>query len=80
MKRRGFTRDQVTVTALIHMYSKAGNLKLAEDTFEEMKLFGVPLDKRSYGAYIRVGMLDQRETLLREMEALEIYEKFTKHC
>ncbi|KAL0327149.1 UNVERIFIED_CONTAM: Pentatricopeptide repeat-containing protein [Sesamum angustifolium] len=28
MKNRGFVCDQVTLTALIHMYSKAGNLKL----------------------------------------------------
>ncbi|KAL5571975.1 hypothetical protein UlMin_021572 [Ulmus minor] len=45
----------------VHMYSKVENLKMAEETFEELKLLGQPLDKRSYGsmimAYVRVGML-----------------------
>lgn len=79
MKTRGLLCDQVILTALIHIYSKAGNLKLAKDTYEEMKLLGVPLDNRSYGAmvmaYVRAGVLDQGEFLRREMEAQEIYAK-----
>ncbi|KAH0980432.1 hypothetical protein GBA52_007609 [Prunus armeniaca] len=77
MKARGFTCDQVTLTAMIDMYSKAGHVKLAEETFEEVKLLGQPLDKRSYGsmimAYIRAGLPDQGESLLVEMDAQEIY-------
>jgi pentatricopeptide repeat protein len=62
---------------MIDIYSKAGHLKLAEDTFEEIKLLGQQLDKRSYGSmimtYIRAGMPDQGESLLLEMDAQEIY-------
>jgi len=67
MKSKGFICDQVILTAMIHMYSKAGNLELAEETFEELKLLGQPLDKRSYG------VPQQGEILLREMDAQEIY-------
>jgi pentatricopeptide repeat protein len=58
------------------MYSKGGNLTLAEETFEELKLLGQPLDRRSYGsmimAYIRAGMPEKGEMILREMDAQEI--------
>ncbi|XP_010265193.1 PREDICTED: pentatricopeptide repeat-containing protein At1g01970-like [Nelumbo nucifera] len=77
MKNRGFTYDQVILTAMIQMYSKAGCLRQAEATFEEIKLLGLPLDKRAYGpmimGYVRAGMLSHGECLLREMEAQEIY-------
>ncbi|KAK9287324.1 hypothetical protein L1049_015739 [Liquidambar formosana] len=69
LKRRGFNCDQVILsTIMIHMYKQAGDLKLlAEETFEEIKLLGQPLHKRSYGsiiiAYIRAGMPDQGELL-----------------
>ncbi|KAL5571973.1 hypothetical protein UlMin_021570 [Ulmus minor] len=76
----GFVYDQVILTKFVHIYSKAGNLKLAEETFEELKLLGQPLDKRSYEcfscsvmAYIRARMLERGENLLREMDAKEIY-------
>ena len=62
---------------MIDMYSKAGNLNQAEETFEELKLLGHTLDKRAYGsmimAYIRAGMPDKGEVLLREMDAQGIY-------
>jgi pentatricopeptide repeat protein len=49
---------------------------LAEETFEELKLLGQPLDRRSYGsmimAYIRAGMPEKGEMILREMDAQEI--------
>ncbi|KAL5574674.1 hypothetical protein UlMin_016373 [Ulmus minor] len=48
----GFVYDQVILTKFVHIYSKAGNLKMAEETFEELKLLGQPLDKRSYGSMI----------------------------
>ncbi|KAJ6328471.1 hypothetical protein OIU77_010210 [Salix suchowensis] len=58
------------------MYSKAGNLTLAEETFEELKLLGQPLDRRSYGtmimAYIRAGMPEKGEMIIREMDAQDI--------
>ncbi|CAH9087365.1 unnamed protein product [Cuscuta epithymum] len=77
MKSKGFIYDQVVLTALIHMYSKAGNHKLAEDTFEKLLLLGHPLDRRSYGsmimAYIRAGELSKAEGLVREMEDKDIY-------
>ena len=77
MKRRGFMSDQVTLTALIHMYSKSGNLKMAEESFEEMKLLSVPLDRRSYGsiimAYVRAGLFDRGENLLWEMDGQQNY-------
>lgn len=77
MKKRDFIPDQVTLTTMLHMYSKAGNFKMALETFEEIKLLGEPLDKRSYGAmimaYIRAGMPRQGEILLAEMNAQEIY-------
>ncbi|KAK9265439.1 hypothetical protein L1049_012383 [Liquidambar formosana] len=68
MKRRGFNCDQVTqTTIMIHMYKQAGDLKLAEETFEEIKLLGQLLHKRSYGsiitAYVRAGMPDRGELL-----------------
>ncbi|KAK6920254.1 Pentatricopeptide repeat [Dillenia turbinata] len=76
MKTSGFICDQVILTAMVDMYGKAGNLKLAEETFEHIMLLGQPLDKRSYGsiimAYIRAGMPDRGEILIREMEAQEI--------
>ncbi|XP_019055610.1 PREDICTED: pentatricopeptide repeat-containing protein At1g01970-like isoform X1 [Nelumbo nucifera] len=77
MKNRGFTCDQVILTAMIQMYSKAGCLRLAEATFEEIKLLGLPLDKRAYGSmimgYVRAGRPNHGECLLREMEAQKIY-------
>lgn len=77
MGRRGLICDQVTLTTMIHMYSKAGNFKLAEETFKEMKLLGESLDKRSYGAmimaYIRAGMPNKGEDLIKEMEQQQIY-------
>ncbi|EEF50400.1 pentatricopeptide repeat-containing protein, putative [Ricinus communis] len=42
MKKRGFVVDQVTLTTMIDMYSKAGNLNQAEETFEELKLLAHP--------------------------------------
>ena len=77
MKTRGFVCDQVTLTTFIDMYSKNGNLNMAEETFEELKVLGQPLDKRSYGsmimAYIRAGVPERGENLLREMDSQEIY-------
>ncbi|KAI6668288.1 hypothetical protein NL676_019402 [Syzygium grande] len=55
----------------------AGHFELANKTFEEIKLLGLPLDKRSCGStvmvYIRAGMPEQGEILLREMDELEIF-------
>ncbi|KAF2282660.1 hypothetical protein GH714_043770 [Hevea brasiliensis] len=67
-------------TKVIHFYgkqnSKAGNLKQAEETFEELKLLGNPLDRRAYDsmimAYIRAGMPGKGEVLLGEMDGQEI--------
>jgi len=45
---------------MVHMYSKADHLDRAEEYFEEIKLLGEPLDKRSYDsmimAYIKTGI------------------------
>ncbi|KAH1045011.1 hypothetical protein GYH30_026304 [Glycine max] len=76
MKQRGFIYDQVILTTMVHMSSKAGNHDRAKEYFEEIKLLGEPLDKRSYGsmimAYIRAGMPEEGENLLQQMEAQEI--------
>ncbi|CAN1332486.1 Pentatricopeptide repeat-containing protein At1g01970 [Linum perenne] len=53
MKERGVVHDQVTLTAMVHMYSKAGYHKKAEETFYELTLLGKPLDKRSYGSMVK---------------------------
>ncbi|XP_062190393.1 pentatricopeptide repeat-containing protein At1g01970 [Phragmites australis] len=72
MKGRGLPCDQVMLTALMDMYSKAGDLTRAKEIFEEIVLLGLPLDKRAYGsmtmAYIRADMLDKAEDLIKEME------------
>ncbi|CAI0400998.1 unnamed protein product [Linum tenue] len=52
MKERGLLYDQITLTAMIHMYSKAGHHKKAEQIFEELLLLGQPLDQRSYGSMV----------------------------
>uniref|UniRef100_A0A7N0SZA2 Pentatricopeptide repeat-containing protein n=1 Tax=Kalanchoe fedtschenkoi TaxID=63787 RepID=A0A7N0SZA2_KALFE len=38
MNSRGFACDQVSLTAMIDMYSKAGHLRRAEETFDKIKL------------------------------------------
>ncbi|KAJ7962226.1 Pentatricopeptide repeat-containing protein [Quillaja saponaria] len=42
MKRSGFICDQVTLTAMVDMYSKAGHLEQAKEYFDEIKLLGQP--------------------------------------
>ncbi|KAK6918610.1 Pentatricopeptide repeat, partial [Dillenia turbinata] len=75
-EKQGFIGDQVILTAMVDMYSKSGNLKLAEETFKQIILLGQPLDRKSYGsiimAYIKAGMPDQGESLIREMEAQDM--------
>ncbi|KAK7340118.1 hypothetical protein VNO77_20812 [Canavalia gladiata] len=77
MKQRGFICDQVSLTTMVHICSKAGHFDQAKEYFEEIKLLGEPLDKRSYGsmimAYIRAGMPEEGENLLQEMDAQEIF-------
>lgn len=50
---------------IIHMFSKSGNLKMAEDTCKEMKLHGKSLERRFYGsmivAYVRAKMLNEQK-------------------
>lgn len=57
---------------MIYMYSKVGNFKLVEEIFEDMKFFGQLLDKRLYGlmimVFIRVGLFNKGEDLIKEME------------
>ncbi|KAG0496965.1 hypothetical protein HPP92_001656 [Vanilla planifolia] len=73
MKDRGVQCDQVTLTVLIYMYSKAGDLYRAKEAFEEIRL----PDKRAYGsmvmAYIRAQELFLAESLLKQMEAKEAF-------
>lgn len=76
MNNRGFVCDQISLTVFIDMYSKAGNLTRAEETFEIIKLLGEPLDNRTYGAmimaYVRADMVEEGESLLTEMDVQEI--------
>ena len=77
MKSRVFPCDQIILTVLVNVYSKAGQLNRAKEVFQEIQVLGLPLDKRAYGsmvmAYVRAGMLDLVESLMKEMEAKEIY-------
>ncbi|KAK7317163.1 hypothetical protein RJT34_01158 [Clitoria ternatea] len=63
MKQRGFICDQVVQTTMVDLYSKAAHLDRAKEYFEEIKLLGEHMDKRSYGsmimAYISAGMPEE---------------------
>ncbi|KAK7294945.1 hypothetical protein RJT34_17844 [Clitoria ternatea] len=74
MKQRGgYICDQVVLTTMVHLYSKAGHLDWTKEYFEEIKFLGEHMDKRSYGsmimAYIRAGMPEEGENLHQEMDA-----------
>ncbi|XP_078438121.1 tetratricopeptide repeat (TPR)-like superfamily protein [Wolffia australiana] len=77
MQGRDLVPDQVAMTLMVNLYSKAGKFDLAKEAFEKIRLLTDDNpDKRAYGAmimaYVRAGMAEEGEMLLREMDSREI--------
>ena len=77
MKARNLYPDQIALTQMVNLYSKAGMFDRAEETFEEIRLLGGDSpDRKAYGAmimaHVRAGVPEEGEKLLREMDSREI--------
>lgn len=76
MDEKGIIPDILTKTTMVHMYSKAGNLKLAIQAFDSLKSQGFKPDSKVFKsmimAYANAGDPVTGESLLRQMDLKNI--------
>lgn len=76
MNENGFQPDILTLTLLVHMYSKVGNLDRAKEAFESLRKRGFQPDLKTYTsmimAYVNAGQPKLGELLMKDMEMREI--------
>ncbi|XP_071923492.1 uncharacterized protein [Coffea arabica] len=76
MNENGISPDVLTLTTLVHMYTKAGNLDRAKETFESLKHQGLHPDMRVCNSmitsYINAGLPKSGESLMRDLEKWDI--------